>query len=388
MKRKFSAILVFWVLSYIPSQAQVLPPVINCITNDTIFFTPVSNSCGPFVSYEVFTSTSRNGPFTLLGSITNSASNFFLHPNSSGQINYYFIRPNFDCPGVNVVDTDTILNRPPEVGLLHTVSVENNFINLIWDESPSAETTFYSVFLLTDSGLELLGQTQENFFIDVDRDPKIDTFSFLIVANDACGNRSVFGDPSTNTLLALSIGPCINEVSFSWNKHILVEEQELWAITKTGQEIFVEEIPINAENFTIQDNDTDDIEYFFILGYVFGNRNMTTRSNIVLKNTQNLPASNLECMSPIIRLPNAFNPYGVNTIFKPLVGNANAIASYQMKIFSRYGELLFNSNNWQIGWNGRSGLREMPQGVYPYLIEVEVVGGENLIRRGTVLLIR
>jgi len=373
---------------YVYLSAQILPPVLNCVSNDTIHFTPVSNSCGPFLSYEIFNSTNENGPFTLLGTVSDPNASFFEHPNSAGVTNFYFIRPLFDCSGDMSINSDTISNRPPEVGLLHTVSVENNSIKLMWNESTSPETTFYNVFLFTGSGLEFLGQTLDNFFIDLDRDPKLDTFNFLIAAEDACGNRSIFGDPSANTLLALSIGPCINEISFNWNKHDLVQEQELWAITNTGEEIFVDQIPLNAEDFTIQSTTTNDIEYYFVQGYVFGNRNMTTRSNSVLNRRQNLPASNLDCKSPIIRLPNAFNPYGVNNIFKPLVGNANAIASYQMKIFSRYGELLYNSNDWQIGWNGRSGLREMAQGVYPYLIEIEVVGGENLIMRGTVLLIR
>ena len=89
-----------------------------------------------------------------------------------------------------------------------------------------------------------------------------------------------------------------------------------------------------------------------------------------------------------MRLPNAFNPYGVNRIFIPLFGNTDAISTYEMTILSRYGQVLFSTNSLDQGWNGRSGLREMPQGVYSYLIDIEVQGGQTLMLQGSVLLLR
>jgi len=59
-----------------------------------------------------------------------------------------------------------------------------------------------------------------------------------------------------------------------------------------------------------------------------------------------------------------------------------------MSIFSRYGELLFRTTTFDEGWNGRSGFKAMPQGVYSYLLEVEVQSGEQITRQGNVLLLR
>lgn len=567
MNRIYALIVFFMAAASICLQAQVLPPTITCITNDTLFYEPVANSCGPFVSLDVFTASNENGPYNLLGSITDEAANFLAHPNSSSQPAFYYIVPNFDCPGSTVINSDTISNRPPSVAVLQTVNVDNDNITLIWDPSPSPETVLYSVFLLTDMGLELLIQTPDNTFTDLVQDPDQSTYSYLLVAIDACGNRSIFGDPVSSMFLTTSLVPCEEEVSFNWNRHIGADQQELWAISSDGTETFIQDLPTGAEEYILTDIPNIDIEGFFIRGYINGDPNKIANSNITFVNNEvitkmdeifftqvavqnensvlvewcwnkdadlskyeirhtsssinssveenifstltttdsdqinlnntnaeintirlvstdqcdgvfesveietslltvspqseneleikwnafkysdamliayelhevkdgldeiiyegsnsqllyprssdggescfyvitkadgllidgsrkeTLVKSNTACSKgfPIIRMPNAFNPYGVNSIFRPLAGNSDAIASYQMKVFSRYGELLFLSEQIEKGWNGRTGLKELPQGVYSYLVEVEVIGGEKVRLQGSVMLIR
>ena len=52
-------------------------------------------------------------------------------------------------------------------------------------------------------------------------------------------------------------------------------------------------------------------------------------------------------------VPTAFTPNndGLNDIFIPLT---SGVYSFEMKIFNRWGELVFLSNNKNIGWNGSS----------------------------------
>ena len=549
---------------------QVLPPILDCVTNDTVFFTPVTNSCGSFVSYDIFTSPDLNGPYSLLGNITDPSVTFLEDPNSSNTINYYYITPNFDCPGTSSINSDTISNRPPQVGEVNSVSVLNNSFSISWDISPSPEVVEYSLFLVTDTGLELLTVTPDLSFIDMDRDPGIRSYSYLIVAIDACGNRSVFSDAVSSIHLSLIAtgDSCEESIEFEWNNHINTVSQELWAVDIDGNEIFIEALAADDDNFRIDEFTLPDVNGFFIRAFLDSDQTLIANSNvedvsfaslavpveeilftnISTLNDNNIETewcwndnadlsavglqfsssnmndskvvnfsnplesnqaenialiaaapdmytlqvatidvcditfdsapissillevnplseseievtwsaysypdadfenyqlfkivngveelvyegvatsqilssaevageqcyytvaqargflldgtekavqviSNLDCTSgfPIIRMPNAFNPYGVNSIFRPLIGNADAIASYQMKIFSRWGELLFNTTDTSNGWNGRDGLREMPQGVYSYMIEVDVVGGQAINMRGNVLLIR
>lgn len=68
-------------------------------------------------------------------------------------------------------------------------------------------------------------------------------------------------------------------------------------------------------------------------------------------------------------IPKAFSPNGdgVNDVFKP-VGKGVNPKQYQMFVYNRWGELIFESTDPSVGWDGRhkrSG-ELMPVGIYPY----------------------
>jgi len=84
--------------------------------------------------------------------------------------------------------------------------------------------------------------------------------------------------------------------------------------------------------------------------------------------------------------PNAFRPLtGVNTEFKPVSIFDNFIA-YELRIFDRYGQLIFETIDFTQGWNGRknnSGTM-MPRDVYTYQFTYEVIDGDERIVDGNV----
>ncbi len=100
--------------------------------------------------------------------------------------------------------------------------------------------------------------------------------------------------------------------------------------------------------------------------------------------------SNITCPSREIRIqvPNALRPEGENPEFKPLILFENAITSYTMQIFDRWGRLLFETNEPQQGWRGQSGGSTVPAGVYVYRIFIEQRQGTPITKNGNVTLIR
>lgn len=68
-------------------------------------------------------------------------------------------------------------------------------------------------------------------------------------------------------------------------------------------------------------------------------------------------------------MPNAFTPNddNINETYKP-VGLSYAI-NYKFIIFNRWGEILFKSDNPQIGWNGKYENELVPQDLYFYRLE-------------------
>ena len=93
-------------------------------------------------------------------------------------------------------------------------------------------------------------------------------------------------------------------------------------------------------------------------------------------------------------IPNAFipNPAGPgssnvmnNEVFIPLVEKAS---KFQMLVFNRWGELLFESVNPDVGWDGYYQGRLCAQDVYIYRITVEYENGRTITRTGDINLLR
>ena len=90
---------------------------------------------------------------------------------------------------------------------------------------------------------------------------------------------------------------------------------------------------------------------------------------------------------PIIYIPNAFAPEGVNNVFKPTI-IYGAPKGYSMIIFNRWGGKIFESNDPSIGWDGNDHGKPATLGGYAYLIQFYADDGVLVERKGMVLLVR
>lgn len=88
-------------------------------------------------------------------------------------------------------------------------------------------------------------------------------------------------------------------------------------------------------------------------------------------------------------VPNAFTPNndGQNDVFHGM-GEGFEFESYNMKVFDRWGELVFESENPERGWDGTYRGEPLPEGVYIYKISVEGENGQRFEKEGHVNLIR
>ncbi len=68
-------------------------------------------------------------------------------------------------------------------------------------------------------------------------------------------------------------------------------------------------------------------------------------------------------------MPNAFTPNndGLNDEFKP--GTVCTFTEYDFKVYNRWGQLVFETNNPDEAWNGTIGGAEAPEGMYSYIID-------------------
>ncbi len=88
-------------------------------------------------------------------------------------------------------------------------------------------------------------------------------------------------------------------------------------------------------------------------------------------------------------MPDAFTPNGdgLNDFFLP-VGVLTGITNYRMRIWNRWGELLFSTNELKSGWDGSSNGTNSPGGSYFWDAQYIDVGGEFQEVKGGVVLFR
>jgi len=87
--------------------------------------------------------------------------------------------------------------------------------------------------------------------------------------------------------------------------------------------------------------------------------------------------------------PNAFTPAngGNNNIFRPLI--KCPVDEFSMRIFNRWGNLVYESTNVNHGWNGRFDYQWSAVGTYVYIVEYRAKGKQQKqVVKGNVTLLR
>jgi len=98
-------------------------------------------------------------------------------------------------------------------------------------------------------------------------------------------------------------------------------------------------------------------------------------------------AITLKGQPPTLFLPNAFTPNGdgIDDTFKAV---GRGITYFQMLIYNRWGELVFQTTNINKGWDGFFQSRQSPTDFYLYLIKYNGYETKEMIQKGTFWLLR
>ncbi|MBI2259442.1 MAG: gliding motility-associated C-terminal domain-containing protein [Flavobacteriia bacterium] len=89
-------------------------------------------------------------------------------------------------------------------------------------------------------------------------------------------------------------------------------------------------------------------------------------------------------------VPNTFTPDGdeYNQLFEPIISDGVMAESYTLLIFNRWGEILFESHDPSIGWDGTYNAYSVEKGLYVWRIQFENLKYEKIVRHGHVLLLK
>ena len=119
-------------------------------------------------------------------------------------------------------------------------------------------------------------------------------------------------------------------------------------------------------------------EYCYEISYLDECGNESARSALVCATVPNQGQ---------LYFPNAFTPNGdgLNDVF---TYRANLVESVELQIFNRWGELMFFTDQLDVGWDGTYQGVVAPQGTYVYKAQVKDQLGNDFIQTGQVLLLQ
>jgi gliding motility-associated-like protein len=117
---------------------------------------------------------------------------------------------------------------------------------------------------------------------------------------------------------------------------------------------------------------------------------VTVVDSLGCTNTTNvLVVVEVKCNEDQIFVGNGFTPNGdgVNDIAYARLRGLKGLIMY--RIFDRWGNLVFETNNAFEGWDGKNAKGEqLNSGVYVYIVEAECFSGEKLTKTGNVAIIK
>ncbi|MBP6516768.1 MAG: gliding motility-associated C-terminal domain-containing protein [Chitinophagales bacterium] len=232
------ALLLLMSLAVFQTQAQtILAPRLTCIVNDfvgdnvSISWENVNNPCGPFVSYKLYGSNTKAGPYSLITTIASQAQTNFVHTNalSPNSTWFYYMEADFNCPGFTPAQSDTIQNESnPRVPQIVSVDVDStNHVTFNWLPSESPQTKFYIVYAyLPNGGVVPIDTVYGRFntsYYDLIEDPTQISLGYTISASDSCpGNQPSAYNTNVHysTLLTASVSRCAREIKLKWSKYV------------------------------------------------------------------------------------------------------------------------------------------------------------------------
>nr|NQU91174.1 gliding motility-associated C-terminal domain-containing protein [Bacteroidota bacterium] len=286
---------------------------------------------------------------------------------------------------------------------INLVTVENNtYVKLDWAEDQQAQISKYIV-QRSENGFsyDTIAEIdhQGNFqpattYIDSEAEFNSQSYYYRIKVCDACGvERGASINPSKTVFLQGIPSSDGERIELSWN------EYEGWTFSGIREYRIYRKIdgvanPVD-ELGVVPDGTTsfaDDISQLSDVGGVFsyvvhaiendgvppfGGQGLSSISNEVEITNESG-----------ISIPNAFTPgRDPKPEFKPETVFVDA-EGYQMLIFNKWGQLIFESDNLDEGWDGNYKGQYVTSGAYVYLISCKTFEGQKIEKKGTVTVIR
>ncbi|MBI1183163.1 PKD domain-containing protein [bacterium] len=265
----------------------------------------------------------------------------------------------------------------------------DSVVRLDWERNTHAGQRKYVIDRAGADKLWQIGYDSAfvNHYIDTAADVRKNYFHYRVYVEDFCGNISPISNWGTSILLHGNDKS--GNVALSWNEYEGWPAGYKFALqVKFGNGKFENLATFDNEGLSYTDNDLhsqmDTPWCYRVVAIQATGRQDSSFSNIYC-----------DYFTSNIYIPNAFSPNddGVNDFFI-LYGDAlrredlGNLDSYSLLIFDRWGEILFESDDPTMAWDGKKDGEVLPLGQYTYLVKIKEKDGNEINETGPVFIIR
>ena len=349
-------------------------------------------------SYTIFHA-EANGTFTQLGVVNGNTTQWSVNLNGFTDLNHSFYvlaTANDGYFAVSNVQTITLnYPVPPAYNYLSGVSVElDNSITVTFQTSTTPTVHRYELqrfddFLQTwDFIDEKTNAVTPVVFQVYELNPEFFRYKFRVLVFNQCNDTVYISNTCKNVLLEGLKMDNKYEGLLQWkpyetwsegiNKYVIHRKTG-----KFGWYEFLSDVSVNQLSY----NDFIDSLYQSD-GYVAYRVEMVSNPSLNFDTTFSVFSNEVVLIhEPKFFIPNAMVTGGVNDVFKPVISYA-PLDFYEMYVYSKWGDVLFESHDYSKGWTGiTEDGDKIAQGVYVYYIRYTMGGGQPIEARGLVTLL-
>ena len=252
----------------------------------------------------------------------------------------------------------------------------------------------YSLTRILDGETAAVYEGADTTFLDANVNlAEVSSLLYKVEMRDA--HQQLMGTSVTASAVLLSINGNNNEANLSWTEAVpwLVDSSQVF---KEDGNRFVQIASVAGLAYTDTDVESDETYRYYVR--TFGHY---TLEGIMrpLVNYSAIKTVRIGHEEPVeefsYTLPNVITPNGdgFNDVFEPKVTGLSLITGAKTVIFNRWGNILWDTDDPLIQWDGKSKQTKMdcPQGTYFYITDityVDTTGEEKLHLQGSITIVR
>ena len=346
----------------------------------------------------------RNG-YQLVATLNDVHSTSFVEHDLSQGVEYeYRILAQFPDGALGIVSDAACVTLKNDSPLMTHVS--NDSIDLIsghvvtgWTQPKDVDDQFvapfsYALTRILDGEATVVYEGADTTFLDANVDlVEVSTLLYKVQMCDA--NQQLMGTSAMASAVMLSVSGTNDEAMLTWTEAVpwIVDSTQVF---KEMDNRFVRIASVTDMAYTDTDVENDETYRYYVR--TFGHYTM---ESVVrpLVNYSAIKTVRIGHEEPVeefsYTLPNVITPNGdgFNDVFEPKVTGLSLITGAKTVIFNRWGNILSDTDDPLIQWDGKSKLTKMdcPPGTYFYVCDISYMGeaGEETMHlQGSITIVR